>query len=502
MSIRAEGTRATGSAKYLIPLACLVSAFLGALFFSETTSPLFSDWGYDSAMFQTIGKYWAEGYLPYVSLFDHKGPIIFLINAAGYALCGRTGVFMLQVVFLAAGEYLAYRLLRERMSVCFSLIAALLLPVLLAANWTEGNTTEEYILPLLFASFWCMLRWGGQVERGEFTHAPRAAFLYGVTFAFALLTRVTNALGICVGVLFITVLLIVRREWKNLWQNALGFILGAAALVVPFCVYFAAHGALYDMWYGTLLFNFDYSAASGTEMQYGLTALLVLFRRYIFGWALVGAALWGAVFKGESRGKLVSAFWLLIALINTLFMYTLNDYAHYGICLLPLLYVALAELAAPTLASERRRLTRAVLIGMSAIVLFSCGTKIYKEKTIVYPPQAREDYGDDYMPLLDMIPEDGRGSFVAFDCPRRLYLQSGLRPAFRFFTLQQWMCVNSSVFAETIHREFDESNIEWVLTFDLYHTALVTTDIIAEKYTRVAVSDGGLYSLYHLNTAD
>ena len=214
MSIRAEGTRAAGSAKYLIPLACLVSAFLGALFFSETTSPLFSDWGYDSAMFQTIGKYWAEGYLPYVSLFDHKGPIIFLINAAGYALCGRTGVFMLQVVFLAAGEYLAYRLLRERMSVRFSLVAALLLPVLLAANWTEGNTTEEYILPLLFASFWCMLRWGGQVERGEFTHAPRAAFLYGVTFAFALLTRVTNALGICVGVLFVTVLLI---GWAAAW---------------------------------------------------------------------------------------------------------------------------------------------------------------------------------------------------------------------------------------------------------------------------------------------
>ena len=163
--------RANGFSKYLLPLACLVSAFLGALFFSETTSPLFSDWGFDSAMFQTIGKYWAEGYLPYVSLFDHKGPIIFLANAVGYALCGRTGVFMLQVLFLAADEYLAYRLLCERMSARFSLIAALLLPVLLAANWTEGNTTEEYILPLLFASYLRMLRWGTRVEQGECVHA-------------------------------------------------------------------------------------------------------------------------------------------------------------------------------------------------------------------------------------------------------------------------------------------------------------------------------------------
>ena len=73
-------------------LLCLLlfvaSAFAGALVFSPSTSPLYSDWGYDSAMFQTIGKYWAQGHLPYVELFDHKGPIIFFINALGYALGG------------------------------------------------------------------------------------------------------------------------------------------------------------------------------------------------------------------------------------------------------------------------------------------------------------------------------------------------------------------------------------------------------------------------------
>lgn len=137
----------------LYSAAVLLSAFLGVLFFSETTSPLYHDWGYDSAMFQTIGKYWAEGTLPYTGLFDHKGPIIFLINAAGYALAGRTGVFALQVVFLAASEWLAYRMLRPRFSHGMALGVAVLLPVVLAANWSEGNTTEEYILPLLFASY-------------------------------------------------------------------------------------------------------------------------------------------------------------------------------------------------------------------------------------------------------------------------------------------------------------------------------------------------------------
>lgn len=477
-------------------LLFLLSAFLGAFFFSETTSPLYVDWGYDSAMFQTIGKYWTEGVLPYVGLFDHKGPIIFFINAVGYAIAGRTGVFILQLVFLALTEALAYKLLRVVYSERVSFPAALLLPVILAANWTEGNTTEEYILPLLFASFLFMQKWCNEAEQSNFNHAPRGAFIYGLTFAFALLTRVTNALGVCLGVAFIVITLIAKGQWKNLFENAGAFILGAAALIAPFCIYFAAHGALYEMWYGTLLFNLDYSAASGTELN-SLLNQLVLFRRNIAGWCLVFAALWGLLFK--KRGRITSVFWLIIALINTLFLYTLNDYAHYGICLLPFAYLALTELRSGALDEKRAKLSRAVAVAIAAVLLISCSAKIIKDKTVVYPPQSREDYGDDYMPLLAMIPQEERESFIAFDCPRRLYLQSGLKPSFRFFTLQQWMSVNSERFAEMLHTEFEESNVKWVLTFELYDVPLVTTDIINENYTRVASSEYGIYSLYRLN---
>ena len=488
--------RAFDYRRILYPLAFLLSAFAGVLFFSETTSPLYHDWGYDSAMFQTIGKYWAEGYLPYVDLFDHKGPIIFLINAAGYALAGRTGVFIIQALFLALGEYFAWRMLSSRFPRVFSAAAALVLPFVLAANWQEGNTTEEYILPLLFASYALMLDWCAGLDGGQYTHPQRAAFIYGLCFSFALLTRVTNALGVCVGVAFISVVLMIKGEWRCLGLNAAAFLGGAALLTLPFCIYFAAHGALYDMWYGTLLFNFDYSAYSGTAAPAGLKALLVLMRRYLTGWCLIAAAAWGLVFR--KRGRLSCAFWLLIALVNTLFMYTLNDYAHYGITLLPLLYVALCLLSPGEADGRGAGLGRALLICCCAAVLCSSALKVYKEKTEVLPPQAYEMYGDDYRALTGLIPEDGRGSFVAFDCPRRLYLDTGLRPAFRFFTLQQWMSVNSPAFAERIHREFAESDVEWVMTFNLYTTPLVTSDIIEAKYELVAQSENGIYRLYRL----
>ena len=66
------------------------AAFL--LRFSYSTSFLWPGYcGYDSAIFQTIGKYWAQGSVPYRDLFDHKGPLIFFIDMLGYWLHGRAG---------------------------------------------------------------------------------------------------------------------------------------------------------------------------------------------------------------------------------------------------------------------------------------------------------------------------------------------------------------------------------------------------------------------------
>ena len=293
--------RCSSGEKVFKGLLFLLSALAGVALFTESTSPLFSGWGYDSAMFQTIGKYWAEGYLPYVDLYDHKGPMIFFINALGYGLGGRNGVYIIQVLSIALSEAIACRLLADRLSRGKSLALALLLPFVLAANWQEGNTTEEYILPLLFGSYFLMARWCSDLEEGRFTHRAGAAFVYGLCFGFALMTRVTNALGVCLGVAFIAVLLAVKGEWKNLLANAGAFLLGAAVPVLPFCVYFAAHGALYDMWYGTLLYNLDYLSSSGFPRPEGLVQLLVLVRLYLPGWCLIAAALWMLASRERER---------------------------------------------------------------------------------------------------------------------------------------------------------------------------------------------------------
>ena len=499
--LREERTcRCPGGEKGIRGLLFLMSALAGVALFTESTSPLFSGWGYDSAMFQTMGKYWAEGYLPYVDLYDHKGPMIFFINALGYALDGRTGVYIIQVLSIAASESIAYRLVADRLGRGKALTLALLLPLILAANWQEGNTTEEYILPLLLGSYYWMARWCGGLEEGRFAHKAGAAFVYGLCFGFALMTRVTNALGVCLGVAFITVLLAVKGEWKNLLANAGTFLLGAAVPVLPFCVYFAAHGALYDMWYGTLLYNLDYLSSSGFPRPEGLVQLLVLVRLYLPGWCLMAAALWQLLSRERERETAEAWLWLLVAAGNTLFLYTLNSYAHYGIVLLPFFYLAIRELAADS-KPGLRKLSAGLALCMTAAVLLSSGLRVYKNYTVRLPDSAYEeivDYGDGYEELVALIPREGRDSFVAFNCPRRLYLEQELRPAFRFFTLQQWMMDNSPGLWETVEAEFRQAEIQWVLSFDADQVNTGVRELLEEGYDLVAQSPHQVYKLYHL----
>lgn len=78
-------------------------SMLYVLLFSYSTSPLFPYYyGGDSAQFLTIGKAWYLGKVPYIDLFDHKGPFIFWIDMLGFWLANgqKYGVAFIQCFFL------------------------------------------------------------------------------------------------------------------------------------------------------------------------------------------------------------------------------------------------------------------------------------------------------------------------------------------------------------------------------------------------------------------
>src|SRR6266508_2330841 len=69
----------------------------------------------DSSVFLYIGEQILAGQLPYRDIWDHKGPVIYYLNALGLYLAGgsRWGVWALEFLSLFAAAKLGFILMRE-----------------------------------------------------------------------------------------------------------------------------------------------------------------------------------------------------------------------------------------------------------------------------------------------------------------------------------------------------------------------------------------------------
>ena len=132
--------------------ALLVMSFAFVYVFSYSTSFGYDLLGGDSAIFQAIGKYWTQGYLPYVDLFDHKGPLIFFINAIGYMIYPRSGIMALQIICLYLSCLFIWRAMELYLSNRWKVFFLLLTLIYYAAHYEEGNHVTEYTLPFLSAA--------------------------------------------------------------------------------------------------------------------------------------------------------------------------------------------------------------------------------------------------------------------------------------------------------------------------------------------------------------
>lgn len=232
-----------------------LTSVLFVYFFSTSTSPLYNSLGDDSSIFQAVGKGWAEGYLPYVDLFENKGPLIFLVDALGYMIYPRSGIMFLQIPAMYLSMLFAWRSLGLFLSGKARVAAAVFMIIHYALYSLDGNRTEEWSMPFLMAATYCFLR---TLKDGI---CPATfGFIYGLGFGACTLLRMINGLPICCYALLSAIFLIQARDFKALRKNILNFCAGFVIICMPFVIYFAAHGALYDMLYGTILLNVLYSA--------------------------------------------------------------------------------------------------------------------------------------------------------------------------------------------------------------------------------------------------
>ena len=110
VSLKSKKTRKNLIIYAFLTLFCI--AFL--LLLSASTSPLYKDLcDGDSSIFIFFGKAITLGKDAYRDYFDHKGPILFYINALGYFLTkSKVGIFILQCISLSISSIFMYKTAR------------------------------------------------------------------------------------------------------------------------------------------------------------------------------------------------------------------------------------------------------------------------------------------------------------------------------------------------------------------------------------------------------
>lgn len=433
--------------------------FVAMLFCCAYTSPLYPYYNNsDSPIFILIGKGIAEGKLCYVDLFDHKGPVLFFIEALGWIIGGRTGIWLLECIGMIVSEFAI-------VGICRELKAKPWLPIISSAmvlffTFCHGNLTEDYSLPLIYLCLWLAIRF---FVSGSERHPVRYAYVYGLCVGIIAFIRINNALIIFSLILGILLDLIRKRQFKNMVANLAAGLLGIATIAIPICLYFYVHQALYDMLYATFLYNLLYAEESSHLHLWENILFLVLYAPAVFSTAVFMKC-------REQYDRALIETLLIASILSLLMLLYANVYEHYFTLAIPVFTVAVAMAAPDPKLRELLHPSKkasVMLVCLGLIVLAHSGLSAYRAAAPLYKSYLTDIAYDRYHQMSDSantIPEDERDNVLGLGIPVEWYLDMDITPCYKYYTLQQWWSTSENdVYGDTV-AFVESSHPAWLIT--------------------------------------
>ncbi|MDU1889313.1 MAG: glycosyltransferase family 39 protein [Dysgonomonas sp.] len=303
-------------------VALFIYAFL-LIFFCSKMSPLypFNEWS-DVNLYFNIGKAIAHGKVPYTEVFDHKGPLIFFIYSVGYLISNTSffGMYIIESLFwtiMIFAGYLTARLYLEKIR---AFIIALLFPVVTLSFILEGGSAEEFILVFQFVSLYFFVRHFN--NKDSVLHNPVYMFVHGAMCAMTLLIKMNLIVFWFFPLLAIFVPLLIKKEYRNLIQNAIMYLAAIVLVILPMCIYFLANNALQEAWNIYVTLNRNYMIIDGPkDTIYTLLTRFFHFARYNtfdFFIVMLGAIYFPIKYIGNNWGKvsIILSFFSLFIIIH------------------------------------------------------------------------------------------------------------------------------------------------------------------------------------------
>lgn len=283
----------------------------------------------DSSVFLTVGRQIKNSEMPYSDTFDHKGPLLYLINFWGIMIEDISGVFIFEFLAVFISLFFMYKIMRLKVSnywTAASFAIILFTPFVTFYLSDYGNLVEQYALPFISFSLYVFLKYFSKVGVSNME-----ILFVGLSFASVLMLRV-NMIGVwgvfCLGIVLKN---IHDKNYNELGKNVLCFGLGSLIVVAPIIIWLLANGAFGAFVDIYVKFNLEYS---GEGVQYVFPAILAFLNNVIVFLSFALAVYYAFKLKFKC-GMCVYLLAFIVVLVATCM--SGRTYPHYGMVLVPLL---------------------------------------------------------------------------------------------------------------------------------------------------------------------
>jgi len=446
--------------------ALLLTAFLCITVFSRSSFLYEQNPWSDANIFLTIGRGMLKGKQMYTDLFDHKGPLLYVLYAAAAMISDHSfiGVYLIELICLfwfLRECWKTLKLLHTEHPFPGLFLIAMVIVTAKAFSF-GGGSVEELSLPLLMHCLYLSLK----RILAEESFSKKDCFMIGILASAVFLMKFTLC-GFFAGLAAALILYQAEQDRSRLLPCIMEALAGFLVPVLITVLLFALHGNLSDFLEVYFGYNLNqYPASAGI-----LTRIYRMARAYFFYlknnpvlilFSTIGlfAGIHEFHQKPEARNLLILTFlcWYFISFIGNIFIaYYILPMICFSVFLLP---------------SASRKMNLKVMISLSAGLSVLCAYGSSNLRAIGRHGSVQQDF----VTLIQS--NDPSASYLMLEgYDQGFYLQGGEIPACRYFS-----AINSET--EEMKQErlrcIEEKQIRYLISMD-HELDLPGYDLIAQE---------------------
>ena len=306
----------------------------------------------DSSVFKTVALMMEKGNMPYKDSFDHKGPLIYIINYLGNGISSYCGVWAIELFFMMITFFMMYKTARLVCKAKHAFVVLLVSVSLLFTYFEGGNLTEEYAMPFIAVSLYIFIDY---LKNNKISILRLVICGFGLGSTLLLRPNMISAWMVFSIIIFLMSL--VKKEWKKLSKFIVWFILGLVLILGPILVWLIVNNALGQFWEAYIVFNKEYSIGGDREIFIGQWNSF-----FSFGNTTVCIICFIVlIYIGSIKDKLLNLTYL-VYMITTLALMCISGstYGHYGMILVPAVAYPLSLIFAEIEGIEYKQVARVI----------------------------------------------------------------------------------------------------------------------------------------------